>query len=220
MLPSVDGRIVVGHSDYPPSMVAEYQRLAQTFGADGRIFGRVSAELFARHARVPKRRGGKPIPRPDFIAKRDAGFYAIAIDPSGKLKWTSNAIGDEHVITVLSTRVSDDYLAFLQSKGVSYLFGGRTRIDLKTVLHKLARHFGMRKLLLKGGGKINGSFLAADLIDELSVLIAPFADGTVQTPTLFDLAAPRGPARSLKLVSCERRKGDLVWLRYKVKPRT
>ena len=83
------------------------------------------------------------------------------------------------MITVLTEQVSDDYLAFLQSKGVSYLFGGKTDLDWERVLEKLRKEFGIRKLLLEGGGKINGSFLAANLIDELSVLVAPIADGAI-----------------------------------------
>jgi 2,5-diamino-6-(ribosylamino)-4(3H)-pyrimidinone 5'-phosphate reductase len=141
----------------------------------------------------------------------------IALDPSGKLTWKSGSIDEEHVITVLTEQVSDDYLAFLQSKGVSYLFGGKTEVNLKKVLEKLRKEFGIQKLLLEGGGKINGSFLAADLIDELSVLVAPIADGAIGTPSLFDAREGRGPARHLKLVSVEKRKGDLVWLRYKLK---
>ncbi len=66
------------------------------------------------------------------------------------------------MITVLTEAVLDDYLAFLQSKGVSYLFGGKTDLNLKSVLEKLRKEFGIKKLLLEGGGKINGSFLAAD----------------------------------------------------------
>lgn len=95
------------------------------------------------------------------------------------------------------------------------MFGRRTRVDLSKVLVKLGREFGIRKLLLEGGGKINGSFLSADLIDELSVLIAPVADGSIGTATLFDAKA-RGPARKLGLVSVKRLKGDIVWLRYKI----
>ncbi len=53
----------------------------------------------------------------------------------------------------------------------------------------------------RGGGRINGSFLAADLIDELSVLVAPIADGAMGTPSLFDASEGKGPARHLKLVS-------------------
>ncbi len=119
-------------------------------------------------------------------------------------------------MTVLSERVSDRYLAFLQSKRISYLFGGRVHLDLGRVLVKLRAEFGVRKLLLEGGGKINGSFLSAGLIDELSVLIAPVADGSIGTPTLFDAQVGRGPARPLRLISVAGIKGDLIWVRYKV----
>jgi len=86
-------------------------------------------------------------------------------------------------------------------------------VNLKRVLEKLRERFGIRTLLLEGGGKINGSFLAADLIDELSVLVAPLAHGSVGTPSLFDARDSSGPARRLKLLSVERRSTDMVWLR-------
>jgi 2,5-diamino-6-(ribosylamino)-4(3H)-pyrimidinone 5'-phosphate reductase len=117
---------------------------------------------------------------------------------------------------VLTQKVSDDYLAFLRSKGVSYLFGGKKDVDLERVIKKLRCEFGIEKLLLEGGGGINGSFLEADLIDELSIILAPIADGSVGTPTLFDAKKGRGLPRDMKLISCERR-GDLVWLRYRMK---
>ena len=216
MVPSVDGRIVTTGWKLPPGVLAEYERTARTFDADAWMIGRVSMEPYAGKARIPVRgrRPRRAIPRTDFIAQPDAGSYAIALDPSGKLRWKSNSIDDEHVITVLTREVSDDYLAFLQSKGVSYLFGGKTEVNLRRVLEKLRKEFGIKKLLLEGGGKINGSFLAADLIDELSVLVAPIADGSSGTPSLFDARAGTGLARRLKLVSVEKRAGDLLWLRY------
>jgi len=94
--------------------------------------------------------------------------------------------------------------------------GGRDRIDVPAVLRKLRARLGIRRLLLEGGGKINGSFLAAGAIDEVSVLIAPVADGGVGAPTLFDAPGQRATPRRLKLVSIERRRSDLVWLRYRV----
>lgn len=216
MVPSTDGRIVTTRWNLPRTLTAEYERTAATFEADAWIIGRISMEPYAGKASVPRRKERKPIPRTDFIARHDASSYAIAIDPSGKLTWRSNAIDGEHVITILTEQVSDTYLAFLQSKGVSYLFGGKKRIDLPLVLQKLADRFAIRRLLLEGGGTINGSFLAANLIDELSILVAPVADGATGTPTLFD-TDDTTPARKLRLVSIERRKGDLVWLRYKVR---
>jgi len=215
MAPSIDGRIVPTRWKLPSSVYAEYERTADTFGADAWMVGRITMAPYAGRARIPARRGQPRIPRTDFIATRDAASYAIALDPSGKLTWKTNAIDGEHVIAILTEGVSDDYLAFLQSRRVSYLFGGRSEVNLKMVLGKLTSAFGIRKLLVEGGGKINGSFLAANLVDEVSVLVVPIADGGMGTPSLFDAAEGRGPTRHLRLVAFGKRKGDLVWLRYK-----
>jgi len=216
MLPSIDGRIVTRGWDVKNAS-REYERTAATFDADAWIIGRISMEPYAGKARVPSRKNGGRIAREDFVAEHDATSYAIAIDPSGKLRWRANDIDGEHVITVLTESVSDDYLAFLQAKGVSYLFGGKSLIDLAKVLQNLRALFGIRKLLLEGGGKINGSFLAAGLIDELSILVAPIADGSIGTPSLFDVTDRRAHARNLTLLSIEKRGGGIVWLRYKVR---
>ena len=216
MVPSVDGRIVVDGWPLRRGLVAEYERTAASFGADAWIIGRISMVPYAGNAAVPRRAGRTRIPRTDFVARADAPSYAVAIDPGGKLRWESASIDDEHAVTVLTERVPDRTLEFLRSQGVSYLFGGKDRIDLPAVLRKLRARLGIRKLLLEGGGRINGTFLAAGLIDELSLLVAPVADGGVGTPTLFDAREGPGPARGLTLLSVERRRGGLLWIRYRV----
>ncbi len=216
MFPSIDGRIVIRDWNLP-NATREYERTAATFDADAWIIGRISMEPYAGKARVPARRSRERIAREDFIAEHEATSYAIAIDPSGKLRWERSDIDGEHVITILSESVSDDYLAFLHSRGISYLFGGKSRINLASVLQRLRSHFGIKTLLLEGGGKINGSFLAANLIDELSILVGPVVDGSMGTPSIFDVEDRRVPARKLKLLSIEKRSGDIVWLRYKVR---
>ena len=197
-------------------VVAAYERTAATFKADGWIIGRVSMEPYAGKARVPRRTSREPIARQDFVANARAESYAIAVDPSGKLTWKSNAIDDDHVITILTERVSDTYLAFLRSKFISYVFAGKREINLSTALGKLRRRFGIKRLLLEGGGTVNGSFLAADLIDELSIVIAPVADGSNGTATLFDTGNPLSRRRKLRLISVKKLKGGIVWVRYKV----
>jgi 2,5-diamino-6-(ribosylamino)-4(3H)-pyrimidinone 5'-phosphate reductase len=179
------------------------------------------------------------IAKTDHTAPHPQTSFAIALDPAGKLYWARNEIGGDHLITVLTEKVSIDYLAHLRTAGISYLFAGPDRIDLPMVLDKLATAFQIKTLLLEGGGKINGGMLQAGLIDELSLLVAPFADGSSGTPTLFDLpmtldtigraaldtpgAAPLDspsaaaldtPARRWKLRSIERRADDIIWLRY------
>jgi len=131
MSPSIDGKIVSKNWPSLEIAYAAYERTATTLDADAWIVGRVSMAPYAGKSRVPRLTRKQPMPRRDFIAEAKARSYAIAIDPSGKLTWRSNAIDDAHVITVLTERVSDDYLAFLQSRGVSYVFGGRASIDLR-----------------------------------------------------------------------------------------
>lgn len=149
MASSVDGRIVTAPWKLPSSLMARYEQTAATFRASAWIIGRVSMEPYAGKARVPSRAPQKRIPRTDFVGNGDARSYAIALDPSGKLTWTSNAIGDDHVIAILTEGVSDAYLAFLRSRSVSYVFGGKAKLNLKLVLEKLRRMFGIEKLLLR-----------------------------------------------------------------------
>src|SRR5258705_1694662 len=205
MMPSVDGRIQTDRWEFT-GVGGVYDRTAATLPTDGWMCGRVSMEGFTARRRPALRRPTRPIPRTDFVA-RLADSYAIGIDPSGKLNWKSSDIDGDHVITVITERVSDGYLAFLRSKGVSYIFGGNKEVDLKRVLRKLWNLFGIRRLLLEGGGRLNGSMLAAGLIDELSILVMPVADGSGGTPTLFDVDDPPARAPRLKLLSTRKLTG-------------
>ena len=81
------------------------------------------------------------------------------------------------MIEALTEQVAPEYLSYLQNQGVSYLFAGEKRLNCTLLLEKLHRLFGINKLMLAGGGIVNGSFLAENLVDELSLVIAPVADG-------------------------------------------
>jgi len=157
--------------------------------------------------------------REDFLAPGEHESFAIAIDPRGRLVWESGEIDGDQVAAILAERVSDEYLAFLRERGVSYLLAGRDDIDLAVALEKIGARLGVRTPMLGGGGGINGSFLRAGLIDEVSLLVAPVADGRLGTPTLFDVEEEGAGPRRLVLDGVERRPGDVLWLRYRVEPR-
>jgi riboflavin biosynthesis pyrimidine reductase len=81
----------------------------------------------------------------------------------------------------------------------------------------LAEYFGIRTLLLEGGGHINGAFLQADLVDEVSLLMVPGIDGRHDIPAVFDgVVTAKHTAVPFKLKSVEQRKGDALWIRYEV----
>lgn len=136
--------------------------------------------------------------------------------PRGRLLWDSGELDGDHLVAVLSERVSDDYLAALRERGVSYLLAGRGDVDLPLALEKIRAWFGVRTLMLEGGGGVNGSFLRAGLVDEISLLVAPVVHGLVGAPTLFDVAGDGSIPRRLTLEGVERRADDVLWLRYRV----
>lgn len=221
---SIDGRIVV---DRWPRVthLDEYEKTAKTYRANAWMCGRVTMEAFAGSSRseavIERERRRKALPkRADFVTRPDRGRCAVAIDASGRLLWKKNNIDGDHVVAVLSNVVSDDYLARLREKGVSYIFAPRARkrgeVDLALAVKKLAQSFGVRTLLLEGGGGINGSMLGAGLVDEVSLLVAPVADGAVGAATTFDVAEGVRASR-LALKAVEKRPGNIVWLRYSVK---
>ena len=230
MAASVDGRIVV--DGWPTAAAAavrrQYEEVHAAYAADAWLCGRVTMEPFAgglrpdaevaREGREP--RGGAA--RDDFRAPGAFASFAVAVDPGGRLAWASNDVGGDHVVAILSERVSDDYLAFLRGRGVSYLLAGARDVDLGVALDKIGVRFGVRTLMLEGGGRINGGMLRAGLVDEVSLLVAPIADGRVGTPALFDTDAERaegGAPHRLTLDHVERRADDVLWLSYRVEPR-
>jgi riboflavin biosynthesis pyrimidine reductase len=84
-------------------------------------------------------------------------------------------------------------------------------------MDQLGKYFGIRTLLLEGGGHINGAFLQAGLVDEFSVLVVPGIDGRHNIPAVFDgLSVSKKKAVPLRLKSIERRRRDALWLRYEV----
>ena len=154
---------------------------------------------------------------PAFVARR-AKSYAISVDTRGSLLWSGGDLDGAHLICVVSEQAADDYLATLRQRQISYVVAGRDSVDLAKAVEQLGELFGIRTLLLEGGGHINGAFLAAGLVDEVSLLIAPGVDGRPEIAAVFDgmKRTPGGKAVSLKLKSFERREGDVLWLRYDV----
>jgi riboflavin biosynthesis pyrimidine reductase len=158
------------------------------------------------------------IPRRDYIANPKATRLAIGVDRRGQTHWRSNQVDGDHVVLLLTQQVSDAYLAHLQAAGVSYFFCGQRHVDLRLALDKLARAFRIKKAMVQGGGAMNGSFLKAGLLDEISHLTVPIADGGVGIQTFFDIPgpAPKKAAAKLKVISHKMLMGGVSWTKYKV----
>jgi 2,5-diamino-6-(ribosylamino)-4(3H)-pyrimidinone 5'-phosphate reductase len=216
MLSSVDGKI---DPDSLRSVMSEdeYESTGDELGGDGWICGRTTMQRhFANREPFASSTNKKAGPQPVFVA-RTADSYAVSVDTLGKLTWSEGDLDGDHLICVVSEQAPEDYLTFLRHRGISYIVAGEKAIDLVNTVELLGEHFGIRKLLLEGGGHINGAFLEADLVDELSLLIVPGIDGRHDIPAVFDGVNPnRTNAVPLKLKSLKQRANDVLWIRYDV----
>jgi riboflavin biosynthesis pyrimidine reductase len=217
MMSSIDGHALTDGWDRPfkNNAGALYETLAGQFKFDAWICGRVTMQEIAHGDSYPAGLATAPIARTHHFADKNATCYAVAIDPQGKVAWKSNRALDSHVVAVVTEDVADDYLAYLKSIDVSYLFGGKTEIDLAKVVAILADELGTKRLIVEGGPHVSGSFVNAGLVDEVSVIILPLIDGRGDHPASFEVSreAWKNPTY-LTLASAEIQEGGSVWLRY------
>ncbi len=216
MLSSLDGRID-SSSLKAVTGKGEYEATGSKLNGDAWICGRTTMQQhFAEDEPFRSATNVPAGPQPVHVARR-AESYAIAVDTLGKLRWLDGDLDGDHLICLVSEQVPSDYLSDLRSKGISYIVSGETSVNLVEAVDLIAEHFGIKRLLLEGGGHINGAFLEADLVDEVSILLVPGIDGRRDIPTTFDGVTPsKNQAVPLRLQSVERREGDAGWLRYEV----
>jgi 2,5-diamino-6-(ribosylamino)-4(3H)-pyrimidinone 5'-phosphate reductase len=220
MVTSIDGRILGERWGRLPRFGDSgklYEKTAASFGIGAWLVGNTTMKEFTgRPRRLPAARGR--IERKDYVADRRARRFAIGADAKGVLRFDHADVNGDHLVMLLSEKVSDAYLAHLRSVGVSYLFCGRKRVEVRRALRKIGARLRLRKLLLEGGGVFNGGVLAAGEIDEISQVIAPIVDGGTGITSEFDIPGPppRMAAANLRLLSHRTLPGGVIWLRYRV----
>ncbi|MCU1336704.1 MAG: bifunctional deaminase-reductase domain protein [Bryobacterales bacterium] len=216
MLSSVDGKID-GASLKAVTTPVDYEATGTKLEGDAWVCGRTTMEQHFAEDEPFLSASNRPAgPQPVHVARK-AKSYAISVDTTGKLRWASGDIDGDHLICIVSERAPDDYLSMLGDTGISYVVAGKSAVDLVKAVNLLGEHFGIRRLLLEGGGHINGAFLQVGLVDEVSLLLVPGIDGRREIPAVFDgMDSARKAAVPLKLKSIERRDKDALWLRYEV----
>lgn len=228
MLMSLDGKIDGRYFSMPETRPGfkKYGELRGFYGCPAAIYGTTTAAegyadgtVFASD--LPEKCAEAP--GPVYVGESGAENYIIAMDPEGKLKWSGKTVEKKgrpraHVIEALTERASASYIAYLQSLGISYVIAGEKQIDCELLLRKLKEHFGIDSILLAGGGITNWTFVSRGLVDELSIVLVPMADGDSKAASLFetgDLAPAIPKAFALKAV--EVIENDTLWLRYILK---
>lgn len=203
MMVSLDGRIHPSRYTASPDgnrqdWTKVYEDLHVALAGDAWLVGRVTMGEMSKGTPHPPAVAGK-VARPHHFAKRDAGTYAIAFDRSGKLHFARADIGGDHVVVLLGPDVPDTHLAELAGDGISYVVAPDQAMEPRPLLELLGRELGIRRLLLEGGGNINGSLLAAGVVDEVSLVVAPAIDGAVGITGPFEVPEATGLAGKVRL---------------------
>ena len=221
MMASLDGRIDCAMTEQIDDTNNYYDAL-DSLECNATLEGRVTLSLHyaQKGAFVPTKpyeAAGKQvyIHQPSKKSTR----YAVGVDTLGTLLWGDNVEGmfGRPLIMVLSEKASREYLEYLKQKGISYITTGAAGIDLADAVNTLNEQFGVRRLAVVGGGHINGAFLEAGLLDEVSMMYGAAIDGRAGWCAAFDgIRDQNRPATILNLKSIQQM-GKTVWLRYNCK---
>ena len=140
----------------------------------------------------------------------------IVPDAKGRPPWGREKGSSFPHLILTSEDVSKEYIDYLNGHNISWIAVGKEHVDLKRAMEVLADEFGIKRLAVVGGGKINGGFLKAGLVDEINLLIGPGVDGRIGQPAVFD-GLTSGTPTPLTLKSVKSYLVGAVWLRYLTK---
>ena len=202
--------------------IKDYFKLIPNLNCQGFALGRVSMEGNSdEKPNLSKYKDKEKLKHEDFIVPLEKGakYYLASYDSKGTLGFKNNVININEwlndgsiflcqIIEVITDQVSNEYLHYCREKGISYIFCGKEKIDIKLSLQKLKKLFKIDKILLQGGPKLDGAFIQDDLIDGISIIIAPcISEGG---DTLFN------PSKyaEFKLVEFKQLSNSNMWLRY------
>jgi len=217
MVMSIDGRVTGEFLSKNNHEI--YYQINRDYKADAFACGRVTMEESFTGGYYPDLTNYQPVLEfEDYILNKETNLYALAFDPHGRLGWKEDHIIDldqdpgydnAKVIEVLTHQVDKRYLSYLQKQGISYIFGGEGKIDIKNTLFKLKKYFNINKILLEGGSIINGAFMEENLIDELSLVIEPITGNSNDKPLFI-----KSNITEFTLKEMKKYDNDIIWLNY------
>lgn len=215
MMTSVDGRIDCAMTEQLPG-VEEYYDTLDALNAPSRVSGRVTAQLELAAPGHFEVHDSTPFGEEGYSRAVAADGYEIVADTSGLLRWDGISFS-RPLLILTSERAPREYLSFLDAKHISWIACGKDRVDLPRACELLSSDFGVERMAVVGGGHINAGFLAAGLLDEISLLIGAGIDGRGGMAAVFDGLPNSRSVTALKLKSVQQYDSGAVWLRYLVK---
>ncbi len=112
----------------------------------------------------------------------------VIVDSGARIRLDSRIMRScDRVLTIIasSEKASKARLEKIRALGAIPIVLGKNKVDLRKLLSFL-KDSGMKKVLVEGGGEINWSVLANNLVDEIMVTISPRIVGGRDAVTLVE----------------------------------
>ena len=215
MMASIDGRIDCKMTEKIQG-VEQYYETLEALNTPTTVSGRVTALLELAQDGQFQSSDSKVLGHEAFSKKTDADGYCVVVDTKGTLLWTHPKELSQPLIVVTGTNVHQDYLDYLDSENISWIAVGTDKIDLAKACEILATEFNVKRMAIVGGGHINAGFLAAGLLDEVSLVLGPAIDGRGGMAALFDGLPMQKEPTQLKLQQTKTYPNGVLHLLYKV----
>ena len=182
MMVSIDGKIDGEYMNSPNSEYTGnyYDEVFFKLG-DSMAGGRNTACMYHANAKVDYSKfKNETVSLEDNIVLSPNNNYYFCFDRLGKCNWDTNVFNyggkEMPIVEVLTNEVRSEYLAYLKHMNIGYIILNKDSY-LKDSLVKMKKLYGVDTLVLTGGAKINGAFANEDLIDEISLTVAPYIEG-------------------------------------------
>lgn len=216
MIASVDGRIDCDMTEQIEGG-NEYYEALESLSCPSMLMGRVTMQMHYALTEPFVAPNSAPIGKEAFHVARKAAAYCVGVDTRGKLQWGETEFDGQALLIITDEQCPKAYHDRLTEQGISWIATGKDGINLARAMALLAEEFGVERLAVTGGGHINGAFLEAGLLDEVSFMVAPGIDGRAGMAAVFDGISDKSrPATQLRLKSVEQM-GETVWMRYHFK---
>ena len=193
ILSALDGKITGAFMETEANRNAnrEFGRIREEYQAQAWLYGTTTTKEFTGFRKPDLSLLSEEVPDGDYVAETGWDLYYVSLDTLGEIAWDSGIYKragrpDSHIIEILTEKTPSTYRAYLRKQGVSYILAGVDTLDCKAAAQELKSLFGIGKMLICGGGTVNWSFLSQGVVDELSLLLSPVADGDPNTPTIFE----------------------------------
>jgi riboflavin biosynthesis pyrimidine reductase len=171
---------------------------------------------------------------------RAEGYRRLVRDPAARARRVQRGLAEEPLACIVSGRLAlgeqiplladpEARVAILTASQASLPAGCRAQIeyvrcvrdgqlDLGAALRELRTRFGVHTILCEGGPHLNANLLAAGLVDELFLSLAPtLAGGDAMSESLRILSGvDLDPPVAMELVSAHEHQSHL-FLRYRIK---